>query len=121
MKRIALLFVCGALVASAQEVRINRAALLRSERTMISLGAGTIVDLLSRNEQGLTVRFNRYVGTIPANSLTPSKGQPTETKTNAPTKHSGSQNAETANTSKDDSASQGPGKAKQANAFLAMN
>ena len=69
MKRIALLFVCGALVASAQEIRLSRAAMLRSERTMISLRAGTIVEVLSRDEWTLTVRFNNYTGIIPASSL----------------------------------------------------
>jgi len=113
MKRIALLFVCAGLIASAQEVRINRAALLRSERSMISLGAGTIVDLLSRNEQGLTVRFNRYTGTIPADSLAPAPKRPIETKANAATKQAGAQNANSAN--------HGQNNAKPAGAVLAMN
>jgi len=71
MKRIAFLLACGVLVASAQEVRISRAALLKSERTMVSLQAGTIVDVLSRDEWTLTVRFNNHTGLIPASSLAP--------------------------------------------------
>lgn len=71
MKRIAFLFVCGALVASAQEFRLSRAALLKSERSIVSLRAGTIVEVLSRDEWTLKVRFNHHTGLIPASSLAP--------------------------------------------------
>jgi hypothetical protein len=71
MKRLALLFLFGALAASAQEVRLNRAVLLKSERTLVSLRSGTMVNLLSRDDQMVTVRFNNHTGTIPADSLAP--------------------------------------------------
>lgn len=38
---------------------------------MISLRAGTIVDVLSRDQWTLTVRFNNYTGIIPASCLAP--------------------------------------------------
>lgn len=70
MKRLALLFLCGALFSSAQEVRLTRPAILKSGRAIVSLKAGTMVDLLERNESTLTVRFNNVTGVIPASSLT---------------------------------------------------
>ena len=69
MKQLVLLFLCGALVASAQEVRLTHAAILKSGRTIVSLKAGTTVELLERNEKTLTVRFNKVTGIIPASSL----------------------------------------------------
>ena len=120
MKRIALLLACGALVASAQEVRISRAVLLRSERSMISLGAGTIVDLLSCTGQCLKVRFNGYTGVIPANSLTPPEKQPAEVKAKVETKHSESQDPRTVNRTKEDGASSAQN-AAQVKGALAAN
>ena len=122
MKRIALLFVCGALVASAQEVRITRAALLKSERSIISLRPGTMVDLLSRDEQTLTVRFNSHTGTIPANSLTPvEKQQPVETKPSAPVKKTGSQFVNAVTKAKENAGSHDQNNAQQVNTILAVN
>ena len=88
---------------------------------MISLGPGTIVDILSRDEQGLTVRFNRYTGTIPVNSLTPLEKQTMETKPKGPAKHSGFQDADTVSRTKADASNPDQGKAKKANAVLALN
>jgi hypothetical protein len=69
MKRLALLFLLGTLVGSAEEVRLTHGAILKSGHNIVSLKAGTMVDLLSRDEKLLTVRFNNVTGTIPASSL----------------------------------------------------
>ena len=95
MKRLTLLFLCGALVASAQEVRLSRPAILKSDRNIVSLKAGTIVDLLERNGTTLTVRFNNVTGTIPANCLTEAPAtaagtKPESPKPSAPPQQSGS-------------------------------
>jgi hypothetical protein len=83
MKRLALLFVLGTLVCSAQEIRIARPAILKAERSIVSLKKGTTVDLLSRDGNVLTVRFNNVTGTIPASCLvataeTPKPAEPSK-------------------------------------------
>ena len=94
MKRLTLLFLCGALISSAQEVRLTRPAILKSGRNIVSLKAGTMVDLLERNEQTLTVRFNNVTGVIPASSLADAPAgttaQPESPKPSAPPQKSGS-------------------------------
>lgn len=69
MKRLALLFLLGTLVCSAQEIRIARPAMLKAERSIVSLKKGTMVDLISRDGDVLTVRFNNVTGKIPASCL----------------------------------------------------
>lgn len=122
MKRIALLFVCGALVASAQEFRLSRAALLKSERSIVSLRAGTIVELLSRDEWTLTVRFNNHTGLIPASSLTPeSLSKPAESSLSPSARKSGSISVNAANKSKETATTYGQNSTKQVKVVLAAN
>ena len=95
MKRLTLLFLCGALIASAQEVRLTRPAILKSGHNIVSLKAGTLVELLERDAQSLTVRFNNVTGVIPASSLadapaTTTSAQPESPKPSAPPQKSGS-------------------------------
>jgi len=94
MKRLLLLFLCGALLGSAQEVRLTRPAILKSDRSIVSLRAGTLVELLERNPQSLTVRFNNVTGVIPANCLADAadttKTKPDSPKPSAPPRKSGS-------------------------------
>jgi hypothetical protein len=126
MKRLVLLFVCGALVASAQEVRLTRSAMLKSERTIVSLRAGTVVDVLARDGDKLTVRFNQHTGTIPANSLDPvTTAQKAEAAKPAapaaPAKKSGSGYVNNVNRTKDTTAKHGQNNAQQTNEVLASN
>jgi len=91
MKRLTLLFLCSALLASAQEVRLARSAILKSGRVMVSLKAGTMVDLLARDGETLTVRFNNVTGVIPASSLADATAaKPESAKPSAPPQKSGS-------------------------------
>ena len=94
MKRLTLLFLCGALIASAQEVRLTRSAILKSGHNIVSLKAGTMVDLLERNDKTLTVRFNNVTGVIPASSLADgpvaTEVKPESSKPSAPPPQSGS-------------------------------
>lgn len=95
MKRLTLLFLCSALLSLAQEVRLTRPAILKSGRSIVSLKAGTMVELLERNEKTLTVRFNNVTGVIPASSLADgtaaSDPKPESPKPSAPPQHVGSQ------------------------------
>ena len=121
MKRIALLLVCGALVASAQEVRISRAALLKSERTMVSLRAGTIVDVLSRDEWTLTVRFNNHTGLIPASSLAPGALSEGKASFGSSVRKSDSAGIDAANQTKENGTGSSQTSAKKSATILASN
>jgi hypothetical protein len=70
MKRLVallLLLFCG--LCAAEEVTLTKSTVLRTERSMVSLKAGTVVELISRDEKNLTVRYNNITGTIPAGSI----------------------------------------------------
>ena len=122
MKRLTLLFVLGTLVCSAQEVRITRPAVLKSERTIVSLKTGTMVNLLARDEYTLTVRFNNHTGTIPASSLVPvSPAKQTEVQSSFPAKKSGSRYVNAVNKTKENAANHGQNSAKQVDTVLAAN
>lgn len=80
MKRLALALLLGAALGQAEDITLTRAALFKTERSIVSLKAGTVVELLSRDDKTLTVRYNNLTGTIPASSLataeTPKKEEP---------------------------------------------
>jgi hypothetical protein len=80
MKRIAFIFLLGAAIGLAEDITLTKPAVLKTERSIVSLKAGTVVELLSRDEKTLTVRFNKQTGTIPASSVTaaesPKKDEP---------------------------------------------
>jgi len=69
MKRLMLLFLLGTVVGLAEEITLTRPAIFKAERTIVSLKAGAVVELLARDEKKLTVRYNKLTGTIPASSL----------------------------------------------------
>jgi len=69
MKLLTLLFIAGALVCSAEEVTLTKSAMLRAEKSAVSLKAGTVVELISRDEKTLTVQYKNLTGTIPASSV----------------------------------------------------
>lgn len=104
MKRLTLLFFAGSLICSAQEFRLTRPAILKSERSIVSLKAGTIVDLISRDEKTLTVRFNNVTGVIPASCLADAPAataaKPGSPKPAAPAQPSGSRYVNAVNKTK---------------------
>jgi len=69
MKRLALLLLLGTSACLADDVTLTKAAMLRGDRTIVSLKAGTVVELISADEKTLTVRYNKVTGTIPADSV----------------------------------------------------
>jgi hypothetical protein len=69
MKRLTLLFIASALIGSAEEVTITKSTMLRAEKSAMSLKAGTVVELISRDDKVLTVQYKNITGTIPASSV----------------------------------------------------
>lgn len=74
------LFLSTALL-SAEEVTIRQSAVLKAERTMVSLKAGTVVELVSRDGDIVTIRYKNLTGQIPAAKLEEAK--PAATKPEA--------------------------------------
>jgi len=69
MKRIAILLLLSGVFALAEEVTLTKSAVLRADRSMVSLKAGTVVELISRDDKFLKVQHGKLTGTIPAASI----------------------------------------------------
>ena len=69
MKRLAILLLLSSALCFGGEVTLTKSAVLRTERGMVSLKAGTVVELLDRDEKTLTVRYGKITGTVPATSI----------------------------------------------------
>ena len=85
MKRIALLLLLSGGVCFAEEVTLTQSAVMRADRSIVSLKAGTVVELVSRNDKTLTVRYGKNTGTIPVASIAViAPGTVVEAKKDAP-------------------------------------
>lgn len=69
MKRIAILLLVSGVFSFAGEITLTKSAILKADRSMVSLKAGTVVELLGQDEKTLTVRYGKLTGTIPAGSI----------------------------------------------------
>ena len=69
MKRLVALFVILVTSLPAEEVTLKQPALLRSGRNAVSLKAGAVVELVSRDGNEITIKYKDLTGTIPANKL----------------------------------------------------
>lgn len=69
MKRIALFLCISGALGFGEEVTLTKSAIIKAERSIVSLKAGTVVELLSRDAKLLTVRYGKVTGTIPAGSI----------------------------------------------------
>lgn len=69
MKRIATFLLLPGIFCFAEDVTLTKPAILRADRSMISLKAGTVVELVGRDEKLVTVRHGKITGTIPAGSI----------------------------------------------------
>jgi uncharacterized protein YgiM (DUF1202 family) len=72
MKRIALLLLASWSLCAAETVTLTRSAIIKAERSIVSVKAGSVVEVISRDEknQTLTVRYNNKItGVIPAASI----------------------------------------------------
>lgn len=70
MKRIAILILLSSTFCFAKDVTLTKSAVLKAERSIVSLKAGTVVELLDRNDKLLTIRYGKLTGTIPVASIT---------------------------------------------------
>ncbi|HET7536065.1 MAG TPA: hypothetical protein VFJ90_06410 [Candidatus Didemnitutus sp.] len=69
MKRfLFVLLVCAAPVL-AEEVTLKQSAVLKADRNVVSLKAGTVVELVSRDADEVTIKYHNLTGKIPANKL----------------------------------------------------
>jgi hypothetical protein len=67
----------------AEDLTLPNNAVMRADRSLVSLKAGTVVEVLDRNEKTLSVRYKGQTGTIPTSSLT-SKPEASAASTPAP-------------------------------------
>jgi len=69
MKRIAILLLLSSALCFAEEVTLTKAAILKADRSIVQLKAGTTVEVVSRGEKTVTIRFGKITGTIPSDSV----------------------------------------------------
>jgi hypothetical protein len=69
MKRLLPLLLLAVTPLLAEKVTLKQNAILKGERTLISLKAGTVVEVVSRDRFELTVKYNNVTGTIPSAKL----------------------------------------------------
>jgi len=53
----------------AEEVTLRQSVMLKAERSAVSLKAGTVVELLAREGDTLTIKYKDLTGKIPASKL----------------------------------------------------
>ncbi len=54
---------------AADEITLPNNAVMRADRSLVSIKAGTVVDVLERGEKTISIRYKGQEGTIPASSL----------------------------------------------------
>jgi hypothetical protein len=59
--------------AVADDVALQSNTTMRADRSLVSLKAGTVVEVLDRNDKTISIRYKGQTGTIPASSLTAAK------------------------------------------------
>lgn len=69
MKRLAPLLLALATSLFATEVTLRQPALLKADRSVVSLKAGTVVELVSRDGNQVTIKYRNLTGKIPASKL----------------------------------------------------
>ena len=95
MKRLTLLFLFTALACSAEDVTITKAVMLKGDHTAASLKVGTVVELLSTDNDTLTVRYKKITGTIPASAIADASATPEPPKKEEPKQPTPPRKAET--------------------------
>lgn len=70
MKRYFLLLALSIAVARAEEAKLPKNVIMRIEKGMMSVKAGTAVEVIKRDAKAITVKVNGKVGTIPLDSFT---------------------------------------------------
>ena len=89
-----ILVTLSCTVLRAEEVTLRQSAVLKAERSAVSLKAGTIVELIAREGDTVTIKYKELTGKIPASKLEepktvaakPAEPKPKEDKPEAPTR-----------------------------------
>ena len=85
MKRLIPLLVLGVTTLLAEEVTVKQSALLKVDRNVVSVKPGTVVELVSRDANEITIKYRGLTGKIPASKLEePPPGAPTTAASDAP-------------------------------------
>lgn len=54
---------------AADEIALPNNAVMRADRSLVSIKAGTVVEVLERGDKTISIRYKGQEGTIPASSL----------------------------------------------------
>jgi hypothetical protein len=84
MKRLIPLLIFVAAPLLAESVTLKQPALLRQDRNAMSLKAGTVVELISREGNEITIKYRDLTGKIPASKLEEPKASSTTASAPAP-------------------------------------
>jgi len=84
MKRLAVFALLLVTPLLAEEVTLKQPALLKSGRNAVSLKAGAVVELVSRDGNEITIKYKDLTGKIPANKLDEPKPSATASTPPAP-------------------------------------
>ena len=69
MKRLLPLLLVFAAPLLAEQVTVKESVILKAERAAISIKAGTVVELVSRDDDTVTIKYRNVTGKIPASKL----------------------------------------------------
>lgn len=69
MKRLMVLFLFAASLATAEDTKLPRSTVMHSGNALVTLPAGTVVKVVEQGEQTVTIKVNGKVGTIPWSAL----------------------------------------------------
>jgi hypothetical protein len=53
----------------AEDLTLPNSAIMRADRSLVSIKAGTVVEVLERGDKTISIRYKGQTGTIPASSL----------------------------------------------------
>jgi hypothetical protein len=60
----------------AEDATVAKSTVMRADRSLVSLKAGTVVEVVGRDDKSATVRYKGQTGTIPIGSLSPAGAAP---------------------------------------------
>ncbi|MBI2518144.1 MAG: hypothetical protein HYV95_14665 [Opitutae bacterium] len=69
MKRLPLILLALTASLLAEEVTLKQPALLKADRNIVSLKAGTVVELVARDGTQVVIKYHNLTGKIPASKL----------------------------------------------------
>jgi hypothetical protein len=70
----------------AEEVTLKQPVVLKADRSIVSLKPGTVVELVSRDGNEITLKYRNFTGKIPASKLDEPKSSPPVAKSAPPAK-----------------------------------